>query len=229
MVFKRRTPRTIGAAVSQFFYPRGGWRRAVSYVMHRLRRLPDAPHRIARGIAAGTFISFTPLFGFHFMGAALIAWVVRGNIMASLLGTFVGNPVTFPFIAAASLETGRWLLGIPADGMLLPDVLRGFGEASIQLWHNAEALFGPQQMHWDSLERFNQRIFMPYLIGSLIPGTLAAVVMHYITLPLINAYQMLRRKKLQARIQRRHAERALRDPAAVAEPAPLLRKTPRRQ
>lgn len=208
MVFKRRTPRSISAAVSQFFYPRGGWGRALSYVVHRLRRLPDAPHRIARGIAAGTFISFTPLFGFHFMGAALIAWILRGNIMAALIGTFVGNPLTFPFIAAASLETGRWLLGIPGDGMLLPDILRGFAKASLQLWHNAEALFGPSQMQWDSLVQFYQRIFLPYLVGSLIPGTLAAVAMHYISLPLINAYQALRRKKLLARIQRHQAQTA---------------------
>jgi uncharacterized protein (DUF2062 family) len=208
MVFKRRTPRTWGVAVSQFFYPRGGWRRAASYVLHRLRRLPDAPHRIARGIAAGTFISFTPLFGFHFIGAALIAWLLRGNIVASLLGTFFGNPLTFPFIAAASLETGRWILGIPAQGTLLPDVLGAFGQASVQLWRNAAAILGPEQMHWDSLGRFYDRIFLPYLVGSIIPGTLAAVAMHYISLPVINAYQSLRRKRLHARLERRLAERA---------------------
>lgn len=207
MVFKRRTPKTWHVAITEFFYPRGGWKRAGSYVLHRLRRLPDAPHRIARGIAAGTFISFTPLFGFHFAGAALIAWVIRGNIVASLMGTFVGNPLTFPFIAAASLETGRWMLGLPPEGMLLPDVLKGFAQASLQLWHNAEALFGPQQMHWDSLARFYDRIFLPYLLGSLIPGTIAAVAMHYISLPVIRAYQAVRRKKLHARLERRLAER----------------------
>jgi uncharacterized protein (DUF2062 family) len=222
VVFKRRTQRTWRVAVSEFFYPRGGWRRAASYVMHRLRRLPDAPHRIARGIAAGTFISFTPLFGFHFMGAALIALLLRGNVIASLMGTFFGNPISFPFIAAASLETGRWLLGIPSEGMLLPDVLTAFGQATLQLWHNAEALFGPQEMHWDSLARFYRRIFLPYLLGSLIPGTIAAVAMHYISLPLINAYQTLRRKKLHARLERRILER--RAKSDRAGPAPGHRR-----
>ena len=67
MVFKRRNPRTWLRTVAEVFYPRGGWRRAVSYVIHRLRRLPDPPHKIARGVAAGVFVCFTPFFGFHFV------------------------------------------------------------------------------------------------------------------------------------------------------------------
>ena len=66
MVFKRRTPKTFGRAFIETFYPRGGWGRAVRYVVHRLRRLPDPAYKISRGIAAGVFTSFTPFFGFHF-------------------------------------------------------------------------------------------------------------------------------------------------------------------
>ena len=44
-------------------YPDGGWQRAGSYVWHRLRRLPDRPERIAKGIAAGVMVSFLPIFG----------------------------------------------------------------------------------------------------------------------------------------------------------------------
>ena len=96
MVFRRRDRRPIKTIVSEFFLPRGGWSRAAQYVVHRLSRLPDPPHRIARGIFAGVFISFTPFFGFHFLGAAAIAWSLRGNILAALLATFFGNPLTTP-------------------------------------------------------------------------------------------------------------------------------------
>ena len=96
----------------EFLYPSGGWLRASSYVWHRLRRLPDDPARVARGIVAGVFISFTPFFGLHFLGAALIAWAIRGNIPAALIATFVGNPLTFPFIATASLEVGYLFLSL---------------------------------------------------------------------------------------------------------------------
>ena len=56
-------------------------------------------------------MSFTPLFGLHFVFAAALAWVMGGNMVAALLATFVGNPVTFPLIAAVSMEVGTWLLG----------------------------------------------------------------------------------------------------------------------
>ena len=43
-------------------------------------------------------VSFTPFIGFHFFLAVIFAYIFRGNIVASLIGTFVGNPFTFPFI-----------------------------------------------------------------------------------------------------------------------------------
>ena len=39
---------------------------------------------------------------------AAIAWLIGGNIVASALGTAIGNPLTFPFIWGATLELGRF-------------------------------------------------------------------------------------------------------------------------
>lgn len=111
MVFKRRDRRSIVQIVADFVYPRGGWGRAFEYVKHRVRRLPDTPEKISRGIWAGVFTTFTPFYGLHFLVAVLIARVMRGNILASLLGTFFGNPLTYLPIAVASLSTGHFLLG----------------------------------------------------------------------------------------------------------------------
>lgn len=202
MVFKRRTPRTWIQAIGHFFWPRGGWKRAGNYVVHRLRRLPDPPHRIARGVAAGVFVCFTPFFGFHFILAAVLALVMQGNILAALLATFFGNPVTFPFIAALSLELGQWMLGI--QGMVpLPEVFTAFGRASVQLWHNAAALFGPETAHWDRLGRFYWQVFFPYMVGGVIPGVVAGVIAYLLTLPAVEAYQKRRVKKLKERYEKR--------------------------
>ena len=65
MIFKRRDPKTYLRAVVEFVWPRGGWARAFHYVRHRLRRLPDSPERIARGMWAGVFAAFTPFYGLH--------------------------------------------------------------------------------------------------------------------------------------------------------------------
>lgn len=88
----KRNPRSYVQIVTEFFYPRGGWLRAARYVGYRLTRLPDPAHRISRGIAIGIFITFTPLFGVHIVTAAILALLLRANVLAAVLATFFGNP-----------------------------------------------------------------------------------------------------------------------------------------
>lgn len=206
MVFKRRKPRTYFEVVSESFYPKGGWRRAAWYVAYRLRRLPDPAHKISRGIAAGVFTSFTPLFGFHFVLAATIAWALRGNILASLLGTFFGNPITFPLIAAVSMEFGSYLLGHP--GYPLHLVLTAFQQAAHDLWWNMIAIFTDRTAHWSGLALFFNRVFLPYLVGGILPGIACAVASYLLANPLISAYQKARVARLKKRFAKKR-ERAI--------------------
>lgn len=200
-MFKRRKPKTYGQLASDMIYPRGGWLRASTYVIHRLRRLPDQPHRIGRGIAAGTFISFTPLFGFHFIGGAACAWVIRGNILAALLATFVGNPVTLPFIAFLAVSLGRALLGI--DGEISAQlIITEFGRAGSELWHNIRAIFSPADMHWNNLVGFFYDLYLPYMVGGILSGLVVSTAAHYMTVPVIKAYHRRRAKKMAERIAR---------------------------
>jgi len=111
LVFKRRDRKPVFRALWELLWPKGGWARAAQYVRHRLSRLPDPPERIARGIWAGVFTTFTPFYGFHFFIAAFIAFVMRGNILAALLSTFFGNPLTYVPIGVVALTMGHWLLG----------------------------------------------------------------------------------------------------------------------
>ena len=220
MVFKRRNRRSFGQTLTQSVWPRGGWGRAAHYMKHRLRRLPDAPHRIARGIWAGVFISFTPLFGLHFGVAALLSWILRGNMIAALMATFVGNPVTFPFIATLCVEFGNWLLGHP--GVISPiAIFADFGYASAELWTNIAATFRGEPAHWDQVRRFFFRIYLPYLVGGLLPGIIGGTIGYYVSLPVILAYQNRRKKKLRDKLERRIAEReglADKGPAPAPEP-----------
>lgn len=213
MVFKRRTRRGFGEALLAVIYPRGGWRRAVSYVGHRLSRLPDTPHRIALGVAAGTLSSFTPLFGLHFILAALIARAIGGNILAALLGTFFGNPLTFPLIVEVSVQFGSWILG-QSSSMHVPQVMAAFGYAWAEFWGNTVKLLTGQPMRWVRMETFFSQAFLPYLVGGMLPGLLAATVMYGVSLPLIKAYQARRQRKLRQRFERlRQASRSTGVPA----------------
>lgn len=207
MVFKRRNRRTYGEVARDFIYPKGGFRRAAQYVLHRMRRLPDAPHRIARGVFAGSLVSFTPLFGMHFLSAALLAWILRGNILAALLATFVGNPITFPIIAMTAIQLGHWMLGIEAR-MDFHTIVSAFGNAGAELWVNMFSPFTHHVAHWDNLIIFFKTIYLPYFVGGILPGLIISTGLYYLTLPLIIAYQKMRAAKARERSEKRHALRA---------------------
>lgn len=200
MVFKRRERRSRWKAVVEFFYPRGGWRRAASYMGHRLSRLPDTPDRIARGIACGMFASCTPFYGLHFVIAVLAARAVRGNILAALLGTFLGNPFTFPLIVESAVQLGTWMLGLGA-GLHFPQVMAAFGLAWAEIWTNLYLLVTGGAPNWFRLRLFFGRVFLPYLLGGLPIGIVLGFIVYFVSLPLIRAYQTARRNRLRSRFE----------------------------
>lgn len=206
-MFKRRTPRTWLHSARQMIYPDGGFRRATQYFVHRMRRLPDAPHKVARGVFAGTFINFPPLFGVQMIAAAMMAWVMRGNILAAVLCTFASNPLTTPFIAVGCLELGHWMLGIKVP--LSPRMIgEAFGRAGYDMWANFLAIFSDAPTHWGGLLNFWQTIYFPYLVGSILPGLVFALGTYYLTIPLVNAYQNLRANKLRDAVEKRRRLKA---------------------
>ena len=168
MVFKRRNARTHLQRLRDSVWPRGGWTRAFRYVRHRIRRLPDDPRRIARGVAAGVFSSFTPFFGLHVAAGVVVAWIVRGNVLAALLGTLFGNPLTFPLIAVVSMKLGHRILGTRFDESEHATIVGRFVGAGEDLKHNFFALFTDDAAHWANLYNFWNEIFLPYLAGGLL-------------------------------------------------------------
>lgn len=202
MVFKRRDPLGWVQWLREMVYPTGGFRRATQYVLHRMRRLPDDPYRVARGVFAGCLIGFLPLPGMQFLGAAALAWTMRGNIFAALLGTFNSNPITTPFFAVGAISLGHWLLGI--DTPLSAEAIgAAFGDAGRDLWHNVIALFGPETMHWAGLADFWRNVYVPYFIGALVPGFVLSLGFYYATIPLVAAYQHGRAAKSSERLEKR--------------------------
>ncbi len=70
----------------------------------------EPPELVAASFALGVAISFTPLFGFHWILALLLAFVLRLNKVDVLLGTFVINPLTIGPVSAVAIPVGRFLL-----------------------------------------------------------------------------------------------------------------------
>ena len=198
MIFKRRDRPGPLARLLEVIQPKKSWRRGFTYVGRRVQRLPDTPHRIALGFACGAMASFTPLFTLHIVVAIGLAAVMRGNFIAAALGTIVGNPVTFPLIAGAALSLGGWMTGA--------------GRAVTEF-----------QMRdvFTHLDSFLDVVFLPYLVGGLLPGLATSVACYFAVRPLVAAYQNRRRTKLMKAAKRRvHASLEAR--RIKANPAPDL-------
>lgn len=188
-------------AVAETLYPRGGWRRAFGYVKHRLQRLPDTPEKIGRGIFAGVLASWTPFYGLHFIIAVIFAKIGRGNMLAALLGTFFGNPLTYVPIGVVALQTGYFLMGRPPTRGIETSLMDKFAAAGRDLWDNLWALFTPARTDWHGLGLFYNEVFLPYLVGGLVPGLISAMACYWLFVPVIAAYQNRRRKKLRTKLQ----------------------------
>ena len=82
----------------------------------KIRTLHAKPYAIAAGFACGAAISMTPFVGFHLILAALTALILRASVVASALGTVIGNPWTFALIWPTTLYVGRFMLHQPLEG-----------------------------------------------------------------------------------------------------------------
>jgi hypothetical protein len=207
-----------GAWLREQVYPRSGFRRAIRYVVYRMRRLPDQPHRVARGVFAGSVIGFLPLPGLQFLAAWGAARLVRGNVLAALLATFNTTPVTTPFFAVLAMTLGHWILGI--EKPLSWEYISGATETAFgDLWFNLRSVFSAEVARWDGLAQFWNEIYWPYFIGALGPAIAISCVAYYVTIPLVEAYQ-----KAKAATAHERSERRSRMRAKLAEAAAKLKR-----
>lgn len=154
MSFARRSRKPLSAHLQDMVWPRMGWRRALRYRGRQLMRISGSPHAVAAGAAAGIFAAFSPLFGFHYLIAAALAFVLGGSILASAAATTLANPITLPMFWAASYEVGSiFLPGSPH--------------------FSATALI--EQHSWSALEPF----LAPLMLGSLVLGAGCALAVYF--------------------------------------------------
>ncbi len=67
---------------------------------------------LAAGFAVGVFFSFTPLVTLHMVLALFVAVVLRANKVTTMVGVWVNNPYTMPFVFYGCFRLGEWILGM---------------------------------------------------------------------------------------------------------------------
>lgn len=165
------------ANLRSWIWPKTGWRRAALYVWHRLARLPGTPHSIAAGFASGAAISFTPFLGLHIVMACCIVYLVRGNYLAAVIGTIIGNPWTFPLFFALTGAIGTAIIG--------GDIV-----AEIPVWDWDAIFVSPV----DYFSRFLPVVF-PLIIGGIPVGIAVWFLVYLVFKELVTRYRARRKPR----------------------------------
>ncbi len=181
-ILGRKRRRGLPAKVSAWLWPAGGWGRAWRYLAMRVSRIPGTPYALAAGFSWGVFASFLPVPGLHFVLAASFALATRSNVLASAIGTIIGNPWTFPFIWLGSYELGSWF-GLEPEGVHFASRWGRAFEAGLDL------RFG------EFLEAA-QPLLLTMTVGGVVLGALAWGLFFALLAPLVSAYQRRRRGRI---------------------------------
>lgn len=150
--------------------------RAGKFIYYRFVRLYAAPEEMARGVAIGLFVSLTPTSPFQMIIAIFLASLFKGNQLIAALLTWLTNPITSPFLYAASYWIGSLFLTSPPFKELLAQDL-----SLLEL-----------------LSKMGWRVFASLMIGGFISGTILGVIGYYFTAPI---YRIVRERR-QQRIRR---------------------------
>ncbi len=167
---------------------RSGWsfaRKQASVLWRRLLRLRATPHEVALGCAAGVFAACTPFLGLQIAMAVVIAFVLRVNVPAAVLGTFVGNPLSWPAIWSASYVAGAWVLGTE------PAVAAN--HLAAQATRLSAQLMAPAPIALDAAVVNLSPFVAPMVVGGLMIGLLAAAGSYYPTRRAVRVFQKRRR------------------------------------
>ena len=143
--------------------------RLLSYYKLRLARLPASSYAVSSGFACGSMVSFTPLLGLHFILAVVFAYLIRGNFIAALIGTVVGNPITFPFIWGLIYKVGTFITSIKHVSL-------------------------SKNINFEMIINQTYEIFFPMLVGGIVIAPLVWIITYFIIYSFISSYKKRKKK-----------------------------------
>ena len=132
--------------------------------------MPASSYAISAGFACGSMVSFTPLIGFHFVLAVIFAYLLRANYIAALIGTIVGNPISFPFIWGLIYKVGAFIVDKPEDNLRT-------------------------NINFEIIINQTYDIFIPMLVGGAVLAIPIWVITYFITYSFVSSFKKAKLKK----------------------------------
>jgi len=146
-------------------------------LVSRIHRLEGDPEYVAKGMAIGVLVGFTPTIPFHTILCVIMAIVLRGSKAAAVLGAWINNPFTLPLFYWISYKTGIILLN---------------GAVSLDLKYGSVAEIFASGMD----------VAGAMMLGGTIAGILPAVAAYFATRTLLVSWQSSRRRRQEHLLKR---------------------------
>ena len=132
-----------------------------TYIRDKLRalfQLHDSPHKLALAFALGIFIAFSPTVGLHTVSCLVFAQIFRLSKFVVFTGSFINNPWTIVPLYAFCIWFGTKITGAAVS---IPRI--AWNELTL-----SSAYLTLKPYLW------------PYIAGTLVLGTIAAVMSYFL-------------------------------------------------
>lgn len=161
------------------------------FVVYRILGIGDSPHRIALGVAAALFITFTPTMGIQMLLAFGLAALIGGNRMVTLPIVWISNPLTAVPMYYANWCVGHLILyrSLEFDPTVRATLAKlfvpqeNFGAYVDHLW---DAAF------WEEILRLLAKCGVELWLGSLVVSATIALISYPICRRAVIAYRRAR-------------------------------------
>jgi uncharacterized protein (DUF2062 family) len=148
------------------------------FIYHNVLHADDPPHRIALGVAIGTFVTLTPTIGFQMIIVVFLAWLLRANKVVGLPVVWISNPATFIPMYYTCYMVGRIMLRWAPMG----------DHWWAQLAHPPAGWWSAVVFYWTRLVQ----IAAPLWLGSVVLGLLLAYPTYYAVHYVVYTHRMRR-------------------------------------
>lgn len=143
----------------------------------KLLAIRDTPEAIAGGVAIGVLFGFSPLFGLKTLGAMLLAWLTRSNILAAVIAVTLHDLILplMPFLYIWEYYLGYWVLNHEWPRREEPT-----SHIHLRLHELRD---------WSTLMHFGHTLTID-LVGSVLCGLPAAAIVYFVTKGIIVRHRL---------------------------------------
>ena len=151
-------------------------------LIKKLLWIEDTPERTARAFSIGVFLGYSPFLGFHTLAALAVAFVLKLNRVAVLLGAWSNTPWWLVPYYVIATWVGTKVIGFRINRAAILGVFRhgmDHGFVTVEFWEQIASQGG---------------LLWSFFIGSLILSFFLGFLAYPISLKLIKLYRLRRQR-----------------------------------